>query len=94
LPDCSIVDLNVCQLAKPTYNEVMSEDSMELEPDPVIEWYKKKVDRELIRENLKLTVQQRLDNLARLQRVAEELRLAGREDEIRKLTSAVLKEID
>lgn len=51
----------------------MSEDSIELEPDPVIEAYKKDVDRTLIRENLKLTVQERLDNLVRLQEFADEL---------------------
>ena len=51
----------------------MIKGSTELEPDPVIEAYKKDIDRTLIRENLKLTVQQRLDNLVRLQEFAEEL---------------------
>jgi hypothetical protein len=46
--------------------------------DPVIEAYKKDVDRTLIRENLKLTVQQRLERLMDLQRFAEELSQAGR----------------
>lgn len=32
--------------------------------DPVIEVYKKDVDRSLLRENLKLTAQQRLEKLA------------------------------
>jgi len=49
----------------------------ELEPDPVIEAYKKHVDRTLLRENLKLTVEQRLRNLMELQRLSEELRRAG-----------------
>ena len=49
-----------------------------LEPDPVIEAYKKQIDRTLIRENLKLTPQQRLEKLMELQRFAEELRRAGR----------------
>ena len=49
-----------------------------LEPDPVIEFYKKDVDRTLIRENLKLTVEQRLDQAMELQRFAEELRRARR----------------
>ena len=31
-----------------------------LEPDPVIEAYKKDVDRTLLRENLKLTYQERI----------------------------------
>lgn len=47
--------------------------------DPVIELYKKDVDRTLIRENLKLTVEQRFERLMELQRFAEELLRAGRE---------------
>lgn len=47
--------------------------------DPVIEAYKKDVDRTLIRENLRLTPEQRLRKLMELQRFAEELRRAGRE---------------
>jgi len=49
-----------------------------LAPDPVIEAYKKDVDRTLIRENLKLTPEQRLLQLMRLQEFAEELQSAGR----------------
>lgn len=49
------------------------------EPDPVIEAYKKDVDRTLIRENLKLTVTQRFEKLMALQRFAEEMRRAGRD---------------
>jgi hypothetical protein len=44
----------------------------------IIELYKRDVDITLIRENLKLTVEQRLLNLQNLQRFAEELREAGR----------------
>jgi len=50
----------------------------EFPPDPVIEAYKKDVDRTLIRENLKLTPDQRLRQLMELQRFAEELQAAGR----------------
>lgn len=49
-----------------------------VEPDPVIEAYKKDIDRTLIRENLKLTVQQRFEKLMALQRFQEELQRAGR----------------
>ena len=49
-----------------------------LAPDPVIEAYKKDVDRTLIRENLKLTVTERFEKLMALQRFAEEMRRAGR----------------
>ena len=47
--------------------------------DPVIEEYKKHVDRTLIRENLKLTPQQRLERLEALVRGIEEMNRAGRE---------------
>jgi hypothetical protein len=48
-----------------------------LEPDPVIEAYKKDIDRTLLYENLKLSPEQRLLKLMELQRFAEELRRAG-----------------
>jgi hypothetical protein len=48
-----------------------------LEPDPVIEAYKKDVDRTLLRENLKLTPEERLLKLIELQAFAEEVRRAG-----------------
>jgi hypothetical protein len=49
-----------------------------LRPDPVIEVYKKDVDRTLLRENLKLSVTERFERLMALQRFAEELRRAGK----------------
>jgi hypothetical protein len=52
------------------------------EIDPVIEAYKKDVDRTLIRENLRLSVEERFEQLMRLQEFAEELRRAGREREL------------
>ena len=55
-----------------------AQDTDHLEPDPVIEAYKKHVDRTLLRANLKRTVAERLENLIALQRFAEELRQAGR----------------
>ena len=51
---------------------------MPFAPDPVIEAYKSGIDRTLIRENLKLTPEERLLQLMRLQEFAEELRAAGR----------------
>lgn len=48
------------------------------EPDPVIEAYKKDVDRTLLRENLKLTPQERIEKLMAMQRFAAELERAGR----------------
>lgn len=49
-----------------------------LEPDPVIEAYKKDIDRTLLRQNLRRTVAERLANLVKLERLAEEVRRAGR----------------
>jgi len=46
--------------------------------DPIIEAYKKDVDVTLIRENLRLTVDQRFQQLMKLQQFAEDLRRAGR----------------
>jgi hypothetical protein len=48
-----------------------------VERDPVIEAYKKDIDRTLLRESLKLTVEERLRNLMKLQQLSEELRRAG-----------------
>jgi hypothetical protein len=48
-------------------------------PDPVIEAYKKDIDRTLLRRKLKLTVEERFEELMELQRFAEELRRAGHE---------------
>lgn len=48
------------------------------EPDPVIEAYKADVDRTLLRESLKKSPQQRLEDLQRLHDFAAELRRSGR----------------
>ena len=57
----------------------MTSSRQPLEPNAVIEAYKKHVDRTLLRENLKLTVQERVLKLMRLQWLADEVRRAGRE---------------
>jgi hypothetical protein len=49
-----------------------------IETDPVIELYKRDVDRTLIRENLKLNVTQRLQKLMNMQVFVEEMRRAGK----------------
>ena len=46
--------------------------------DPVIETYKKDIDRTLLRQNLRRSVAERLANLIALQQLAEEARRAGR----------------
>lgn len=46
------------------------------EPDPVIEAYKRHVDRSLLRANLRRSVEERLANLVALQRLAAEAKRA------------------
>ncbi len=53
-------------------------DRPQFEPDPVIEAYKRDVDRTLLRENLKLTPEQRILKLQEFVRFTEELRRAGK----------------
>jgi hypothetical protein len=72
----------------------MFETDTVLPPDPVIEAYKKDIDRTLIRENLKLTPDERLKNLERLQEFAEELRRAGKEKLDRRNTVMSTKDIE
>lgn len=53
----------------------------ELQADPVIDSYKRHVDRTLLRQNLRRSVTERVANLNALQRLAEEARRAGRSRE-------------
>ncbi len=46
--------------------------------DPVIDAYKAGIDRTLLRENLRLTPDERVRNLQRLQRLADAAREAGK----------------
>ena len=46
--------------------------------DDIVELYKRDVDRTLLRENLKLTVEQRFEQLMNMQRFVERERRAGR----------------
>ena len=50
-----------------------------LNEDPVIEVYKRDVDRTLIRENLKLSTQQRLEKMMSMLALAEEARRSRRQ---------------
>ena len=47
------------------------------ERDPVIDAYKCDVDRTLLRENLRRSVEERIEALMRVQQLAEEFRHAG-----------------
>jgi hypothetical protein len=53
-------------------------DEVRSSVDEIIALYKRDVDRTLIRERLKRSVEERLEDLMELQRFAEELRAAGR----------------
>ena len=48
-----------------------------LEPDPVVEAYKKDVDRTLLRANLQRTPEERWQNLLAAYQLAQEVRRAG-----------------
>ena len=52
-------------------------EKVDLQSDPVIDAYKRDIDQTLLRENLKLTVEERFLKLMELQRFATELRRAG-----------------
>jgi hypothetical protein len=54
------------------------------DPDPVVVAYKKDIDRSLIRENLKLSVEDRFRRATALARFAEELKRAGREARLKR----------
>jgi hypothetical protein len=57
--------------------EPVSDCSPSRTSDPIIELYKRDVDRTLLRENLKLTPEQRLLKLRNFMRFVEEMRSAG-----------------
>ena len=50
----------------------------EARPDPVVEAYKRHVDRTLLRRNLRRSATERVENLMALQELAAEARRAGR----------------
>jgi hypothetical protein len=58
--------------------ERLERTPVEFEPDPVIEAYKKDVDLTLLRENLKLTPDERLRKLEQFVRDLDTLRSAAR----------------
>ena len=68
-------------VAEPTAVESGGQPSMraaQLDPDPVVEAYKRDIDRTLLRQNLRRSVTERVANLMALQRLAVEGRRAGR----------------
>ena len=61
-----------------SYTALMEHDATPPKSDPVIEAFKRDIDRTLIRERLKLDPEQRMVELIRLQAWANELARAGR----------------
>ena len=55
------------------------DDALSSDRDPVVEAYKKDIDRTLLRANLKLTVTERFRQAMAHAKFADELRRAGRE---------------
>jgi len=55
----------------------MKDPGRQPDPDPVVEAYKRDLDRSLIRQNLKRSIEERLEALMQLQRFRDELRRAG-----------------
>lgn len=51
----------------------------QLSDDPIIDAYKKDIDRTLVRANLGLTVDERFQQLTKLQQFADALQRAGKE---------------
>ena len=56
----------------------MAEVTYEIRDDALSRLYREQVDVTLLRENLRLTPEERLDRLMALQRFAHDLRAAGR----------------
>ena len=52
------------------------------EPDPVVEAYKRHIDRTLLRQNLQRSVEERVRNLMALQELAAEAQRAGRKAQL------------
>ena len=59
------------------YSGVAAMESTALEADAVVAAFKEDVDRTLLRENLRRTVQERVNNLMALQRLASEAKRVG-----------------
>ena len=73
-PVRALVDEAVAARHNRAMAEAMELQWVSLEPSPVIEAYKKDVDRTLIRENLKLTPDERIKKMISVLRFVEEVR--------------------
>ena len=76
----SVENTTLEDIAFPT-NRPIRMQATEFEPDPVIEAYKRDIDRTLLRQNLRRSATERVRNLIALQRLAVEARRAGQKRE-------------
>jgi hypothetical protein len=67
------------QMAETT-SEFRDSGERALAPDPVIDVYKRDVDRTLLREQLRRTIDERVRRMIEALRLAAELRAAGRRE--------------
>ena len=74
------------------YDVLVDDVEPDQDRDPLIEALKRDIDMTLLERNLKLTPQQRIDQLVEMQRFAAELAAAGRKARERRcsICSAVL----
>lgn len=77
---CALAEKPYWRSVAPTsWSHDMADDLRRGWSDPVIEVYKRDVDRSLLRENLKRTYEERFLTLKQMQRFSAELRRAMRE---------------
>ena len=76
-----VVEATCADPGEPAPRQTPLPRSDELQSDPVVESYKRHVDRTLLRQNLRRSVTERVANLSALLRLAEEARRAGRSRE-------------
>lgn len=77
MPDARGMRAALTDLAVGGHTDAMPQDALHASPDPVVEAYKKHVDRTLLRENLKLTPDERLARLEEMDLFRDALREAG-----------------
>jgi hypothetical protein len=79
VPDCDGVSLAMSRSTDTSTTFLRDHDAADFY-DPVVEAYKKDIDRTLLRENLKLTVEQRIQKAMRMHRSIDRMRGAAAAD--------------
>jgi len=68
----------LCRMTTSTSAPPRGDEPLDPDPDPVVEAYKRDIDRTLLRENLAKSPEERVAALMALQQLAAEARRAGR----------------